>query len=167
MSKIYGNVVGGNPAEKTYVVVDENGNEFTAVTVENVTVFDATPADVKIGKTFASENGILEGEDTKTYRTTQSYRLVLSGESFSIDLEPYDKYDYTKFQCIIAKYNTSAEDSVSTDRISLYDGVYEVNSTDKLSDITKNSDTKSVDLNITNNTDDTYIIHFFTYKEEY
>ena len=62
MSIIYGNLVGGASAlNKTFLLVDENGNEVPAVVVESITVFDATPEDLKRGKVAASNDGVIIG----------------------------------------------------------------------------------------------------------
>ena len=62
MSIIYGNLVGGVSAlNKTFLLVDENGNEVPAVVVESLTVFDATPEDLKRGKVAASNDGVIIG----------------------------------------------------------------------------------------------------------
>ena len=62
MSIIYGNLVGGASAlNKTFLLVDENGNEVPAVVVESLTVFDATPEDLKRGKVAASNDGVIIG----------------------------------------------------------------------------------------------------------
>ena len=163
---LYGNPSGGFGMPKMIEIVDGAGNTLIGTVTDSEVNLDATREDVKIGKTFAANDGIQEGTDTRTYRTTQSSRLILPGSDFSIPLSEYDKYNYTKFQCIIAKFNTSSIDSVETNRIAINDNVYMVNSVDAISQVTKNIDTKSVDLNITNNTDDIYMVHYSTYKEE-
>lgn len=164
---INGNAVGGITGYgKTFILTDENGNEVVGTVVDELTVFDAEPKDVKIGKTFVSDNGVQEGTDTRTYRTHHASYLVFPGESFSIPLEEYNRYDYTKFQAMIAEFNTTVLDSVSVVKILLDDFVYNVNSNNKLSNVTKNSQTKSVDFNIVNDTDRIYIVHYNTYKEE-
>jgi hypothetical protein len=164
---IYGNMVGGGVAPlKTLILTDENGNEVVGVVTESIQIFDATPADVIIGKTFVSNEGIQVGENTKTYRTEQGYVLIPVGKNFIISLYDYDMYDYTKLQCIIAPYNTTIENSVATDKVVINDCVYPVGSTVKLSDISKDSKTQSVNLNITNNSESRYVIHYFTYREE-
>ena len=163
----YGNPVGGFCYPKTYILTDENGNEMaTGVIVGEKTVFDATPEDVRVDKVFASDEGVLTGIDTKTYRTTFGRKSILNGESFSIELDDYDRYNYTKFTAMIAPFNTTESDSVAANKVSINDAVYTVNSTTKLSDVTKNTSTKSIDLNIVNNTGSTCVIHYSTYKEE-
>lgn len=168
MSKIYGNATGGFGFPKTYILTDEDGNEFTGVYVDKETIFDATDNDVRENLVYAGKDGKSVG--TKVipgYQTTKASKLIRPDESYSIPLSHLDKYDYTKFQCVIAKFNTSFADSVSVNKVALEDNIFDVNSTEVLSQITKNADTKSIDFNIINNTEDTYVIHYFTYKEEY
>lgn len=164
---ISGGLVGSySQLGKTIIIVDDAGNELTGVITENLQIFDATPADVKIGKTFASDEGIQVGEDTKTCRVRHGAQLILPGKTFSIPIKEYDGYDYTNFQAIVSLFNTSIVDSSETNRVVLYDAVYNVNSNIKIADIEKNVEDKSIDLNLTNDTDDVYIIHFNTYREE-
>lgn len=164
---ISGGLVGSySQIGKTFILEDENGNEITGVVVDKQTIFTATADDIKIGKIAATDDGITEGLDTKTYRVTFSSHLILPGADFSIPLGEYDKYNYTKFQCMIAKFNTSFSDSVEASKVAINDNVYQVNSVNIISQITRNVDTKSIDLNITNDTEDYYVIHYSTYKEE-
>lgn len=59
---ICGNLVGGITAYgKTFVIVDEDGNEMTGVLVDEITIFDATAEDIKIGKVAATDSGIVTG----------------------------------------------------------------------------------------------------------
>ena len=148
--KIVGKMAGCySPIGNTFILQDESGNELaTGVVTEQEQVFDATVADVKVGKTFASDDGVKVGEDTKTYRTEHASYLILPNESFSIPLEKYEQYNYTKFQAMISIFNTTVSDSVSVTKVSLYDSVYDMNSSSKLSDVTKNMKTKCIDLNI-------------------
>lgn len=167
MSIIAGNMIGSySQIGKTLILTDDNGVEIPGVIVSQETVFDATAEDVKIGKVFASECGVEVGKDTKTYRVVFGTRLVLPGQSFSIPIEEYGCYDYTKFHAMISKFNTTEFDSVAVDKVSLYNAVFEVNSDRKISDVTKNLATQSIDLNFTNDTDNVYIINYNTYKEE-
>lgn len=163
----WGNASGGFGFPKSLVIVDENGNELTGVvTDEEVVVFDATPADVRINKTFASANGIQTGENTITYRTSEGFESILPGADFCLTgLDVYNEYNYTKLQCVISKY-ISSNDKTAAEKIVLNDNVYNVGSSAVISTITKNATTKVIDFNITNDTDDIYIIYFFTYAQE-
>lgn len=163
---INGNMVGCySPIGKTFILVDSKGAEITGVIVDQETNFNATAEDIKVGKTAVTDEGVTEGADTRTYRTTHSTRVIFPGESFSIPLAEYNKYDYTKFQAMIAEFNTNQFDSTSVDKFSLNNEVFNVGSDVKIADVTKNSVSKSIDLNITNNTENSFIIHYSTYKE--
>ena len=59
---ICGNLVGGITGYcKTFVLVDEDGNETVGVVVDELTLFDATAEDIKIGKTAATDSGVITG----------------------------------------------------------------------------------------------------------
>jgi hypothetical protein len=59
---ISGNMVGTYSAiGKTFILVDENGNEITGVVVDKETVFTATDNDVREGKVYASDDGVSVG----------------------------------------------------------------------------------------------------------
>lgn len=166
---ISGNMVGSySQIGKTFILVDEAGNEIsTGVVTDSVQVFDATDNDVRLGKAYVSDLGVSTGtKDIPAYRTSQTSSLVLPGEQFSIVLDHYDQYNYTQLLGIIAKFNTSFYDSVASDRVILSNCVYAANSTDVISNIEANPETRSIDFNMVNNTDDIYIIHCVTYKEE-
>lgn len=164
---ISGNMVGSySQIGKTFILVDESGAEITGVVTENVKAFNATAADVKIGKTFVSDEGVLEGTDTKTYRTTQGVQAVAVGKAVSIPLSYYKQYDYTEFQCVITKFNSNLANSTAAIKISLNSNVYNTGSADVISSVSKNSETESIDLNIVNDTDHIIIVHYMTYKEE-
>ena len=165
---IYGNPVGGALNAKTFMLEVNGGKtEIAATVVGEQTVFTATANDVRTGKKFATSSGVAIGtKDIPAYRTEQGIVYISPNEKFSILLNKYTQYDYTKLQCLISKFNTTADDSVSVDRVVFGDNVYAVNSTDVLSTVTKNSTTESIDLNLTNNTSDTYVLRYFTYREE-
>lgn len=165
---ILGNMAGCySPMGKTFVLTDERGTELVGVVVDQKKIFTATDKQVYSGYTYAGEEGASTGSrEFISYRTSAGNRLILPNESFSIPLEDYDSYDYTKFQCMIAEFNTGILDSTSVSKISLNDEVFNVNSNIKLSNITKNLSTKSIDLNIINMTDNTFVIYYFLYREE-
>lgn len=164
---VCGNASGGFGFPKSLVIVDENGNEFTGVVTDEVKVFTATDNDVREGMVYASENGVSTGtKDIPAYRTTAGFCCIASGKPFSIPLKMHDKYDYTKLQCIITPVNTSSSNSVAAEKVVINDAVYQVGSTEKISDVTKNETTKSIDLNIVNDTNLNYYIRYFTYREE-
>ena len=163
---IYSNVV-GSTLPKSYVLETEDGITMVGVLVGEETVMTATPNDIRKGKIAATSDGIVEGQkDIPAYRTSTGRIVIVPGKEFSIPLRGYDQDDYTKIQCIIAPYNTTIADSVASDMIVLNDSIFPVGSSEKISEITKNFDNKSIDFNITNNSDINYFIYFFTYRQE-
>ena len=61
-SIIYGNIVGGSSGfGRTYLLEDEDGNQFTGVLVDELTLFTATAEDIKLGKIAATDSGITTG----------------------------------------------------------------------------------------------------------
>lgn len=164
---VYGNMIGGaSGLGKTFIFEDEEGNNFTGVVSEKLQIFNAKPSDVKLGKVFASDGGIRVGESTKTYRVRFESYLIFPGEEFSIPLEHHDAYDCTKFYATISVFNTTEFDSTSVEKIVICDSVCDVGSINKLSDISRNATTKSIDLHLTNDTNNIYIINYSMYKGE-
>ena len=165
---IYGNPVGGALNAKTFMLQVNGGKtEIAATVVGEETVFDATPNDVRTGKTFATSSGVAVGtKDIPVYRTAQGAVIIKPNENFSIVLEGYSQYDYTKLQCLISKFNTSVDDSVAVDKVVIGDNVYAVNSTIPLAAVTKDAATKSIKLNIKNESSVDYVLRYFTYREE-
>ena len=165
---INGNMIGGSAPLKTVILMDENGNEVTGVVTGSEVIFTATDNDVREGVVYASDAGVSTGtKNIPSYRTTKGVCLVSDGDEFSImDMEKYDRYDYTELQCIIAPLETTIEDSIVSDKIVLNNNVYNTNSSVQLSAVTKDYNNKSIKLNIINNSGKDYVIHFFTYREE-
>lgn len=161
----YGNPVGGFCYPKTFVLTDPNGTEVTGVVVDNLTVFDATPADVKVDKVFASDEGVQTGTDTKTYRVAVGTVLISSNSVFSIPLADYDMYNYSQFQAMIMPYNTSTSDSNAVDKVIINDNVFSTGSNTAISSVVKDSINKAINLGITNG-NTRYLIRYFVVKEE-
>lgn len=165
---IYGNPVGGALNAKTYELQYNGGTTpIMAVVVDEEKVFDATENDVRKGKVFASNAGMKIGQkEIFAYRTQQGTVGIKPNENFSIVLSDHSQYDYTKLQCLISKFNTSFDDSVAVDKVVIDDKVYPVNSVTALATVTKDDATKSIKLNITNDTNINYILRYFTFREE-
>ena len=164
---IYGNIIGGYAPVKVMQLELDDGTVLEGVVAEEAPVINATENDVRKGKTVITNAGVIEGQkDIPAYRTTAGTRRIKPGENFSIPLPGYDKYDYTKIQCVIVRYNTSLNDSIYTEKVVIYDDLYSVLSTEKISTITKNFADKSIDFNIVNDSENTYVIRYFTYREE-
>lgn len=153
---------------KSYIFVDENGNEIAGALVSQETVFDATENDVREGKVFASAVGLKTGTKfIPSYTTTEGYRIITNGSAFTIPLAKLNKYDFTKLQVIVCPWGGSPEGSVAAEKVGIDENVYAANSTVVISTITRDSENKSINLGITNESGSLYIIRYFTYKEIY
>lgn len=163
---IIGNIVGGKPLIKSYILETEDGQEIPAVLTSQEVVFTATPNDIREGKVAATGSGVVTGEKViPSYHTTETYRYIPVGSEFTIPLAPLDKYDYTKLQVIICRFNGTIRDSVLSEKVAILDKVYEVGTDKEISTVTKDTITKSINLGITNNSDHPCVIRVFTYKE--
>lgn len=166
---ISGNMVGSySQMGKTFILMDENGNEITGVVVDQEAMFTAGDNDVREGMIYASDSGVSTGtKNIPAYRTERGFCVVFSGENFTIPyMSEYNQYDYTELQCIITEFNSDETDSVISDKIVLGDHVYATNSNNILSTVSKDMQTKSINLNLVNNTGKDYSIHYFTYRKE-
>lgn len=163
---IIGNVVGGQPLVKSYILEMEDGTEIPAVLTSKEVVFTATPNDIRVGKVAASGNGVTVGEKIiPSYHTTEMRRYIPVGSEFIIPLSDMDKYDYTKLQVIVCKFKNTVDESVLSEKIAVLDKVYNVGSDVALSTVIKDPTTKSINLGITNDSDHPCVIRCFTYKE--
>lgn len=168
MSSIFGNMVGGSGSGfgKTFIIEDQDGNEFTAVCVGEETLFTATDNDVREGLVYASDKGVSTGtKNIPSYHTTEGYRFITGGSDFTLQIIHNDKYDFTKFQAIICPYTGTIDGSVAAEKIAINDKVYAVNSTELLATVTKDSETQTINLGITNESENLYLLRYFTYKE--
>lgn len=147
------------------ILRDENGAEAVATLVETATVFTATENDIREGTVAATEKGVTVGTKViPSYHTTEGQRFIKSGERYIIPFGD-ELYDFNKFQAIICPYNKSIEKSVAADKVVINNGVYPVNSADLLATVTKDSESKTIDLGITNDSENLYVLRFITYKE--
>lgn len=131
------------------------------------TPLTATAAqDIRIGTVAVTNEGIVTGEKNfPSYETVKGSTVIMPGMELKVQLAKDDKYDYTEMQAIICLYNSSIFDSVSSEHVVIDDVLYETGSTIKISDVTKETETKTINFGITNTGDIPLVIRYFTYKE--
>ena len=164
----YGSGSGSSGDEDgTYILVDESGNRIPAVMVAEETVFTATANDIREGTVAATEEGVTVGtKEIPAYIVSEGVILVMSGEEFMIPLDS-KKCAYTELQAIFCKLGSSVATSVESDRVSMMDQVYNVNSNDVISTVTPDPDSGHIRFGISNDSGTMYVIRYFSYKEEY
>lgn len=164
---VYGNATGGFGMPKMIEIVDENGNSLIGVVTKSEITLNVTDNDVRENVTYAGNNGISMGTKfIPPYYTSKGMKIIKAGKEFELVLNIRDAYDYTSMQCIICKYNTSLSNSVYSDKVVIENNLYAVNSTDVISVLSKDVENKSVKFGIINESDVSYIVRYFTYKEE-
>lgn len=165
---ISGNMVGSySQMGKTFILMDENGNEITGVVVDQETVFTATDNDVREGFVYAGDSGVSTGtKNIPSYHTTEGTKMVPNGSACTIPFSN-GRHDYTKLQAIICKFNTNLSSSVSAEKVVINDNVYSVQSTTSEAIVTVMNDPDGIDLGITNSSGSMCLIRYFTYKEVY
>lgn len=166
---IMGNMIGSySQIGRTFILTDENGVELTGICTEKEQIFDATDNDVRQGSIYASDHGVSVGQKViPAYHTCHGFRLITKGSVLSIpnQMPTIDSYDYTKLQGLICTFDTNPVGSVSTEKVIIEDNVYNVQSTEVVSTVIKNHDSKNVELGITNDTNGLLVLRYFMYKE--
>ena len=167
---ILGNKVGGSRDVKTYKVnvVGDDGNvlgTFDCSCVDEYIQLDARCEDVAAGKTFVCDDGVCVGTNDYTRcRVTHGEHEVYPGVDFMITLENNHQWDYTYFTATM--YPKRDDGKKIIDKLVVDDDVYDM-SGNKLANVTKDAGEMTVRLNITNMTDQIYILSYFTYREDY
>lgn len=153
-----------NILDGTYILVDENGTEIPAVFVESETRFDATANDIRIGKVAVTDSGVTVGtKEIPSYHTMEGVALITAGSDIKILGVRY--YDFTKLQALICAFNTTLEDSVATEKVSIDNKVYAVGSTEPLATVTANDSDETIDFGIKNEASQLCLVRYFAYKE--
>lgn len=152
--------------ETVFILEDEAGKQVVGVLVDEVTPFDATPNDIRIGKLAVTNEGVTVGEkEIPAYHTTEGTQIVTSGsECRIINLK---NCEYTKLQVLICSFNGSLAKSVATVNVSINGKVYAVNSDEVLAEVVIDVPNKQVRLGIINEDEKPRVIRYFTYKEIY
>lgn len=160
-------VLGGSSDgdNKMYILVDEDGNEYPAVFVDEETVFDATANDIREGKVAATDEGVTLGtKEIPSYYVVEGYRAITAGRPF--ETSSTDHFDFTKIQAIVCPFSKSLANSVAAEKVVIGENVYPVNSTEIVSTVTRDYTNQKINLGFTNDSNSIYVLRYFAYKEE-
>lgn len=160
---ILGNSVGAFGFPKTYVLIDENGTEYTATYVESETIFTATDNDVREGFVYAGDSGVSTGSKTiPNYHTTYGYRFATAGSEVSISVP---EFDYSNLFVTITTYDSSVNESLLTTYVAIDNGMYAVGNVTKISDITIDTINEKINLGIT--VAEKSVVRYLVTREEF
>lgn len=163
----YSSMGGGDPEDKTFILVDANGNEIVAVMTDEEVVLDATANDIREGKMAATDDGVTLGtKEIPSYYVTEGFKLIPNGSEFRVSMMD-QMHAYTKLQAIFCPFNSNMSKSVSAEKVAINDVVYNVQSTVAESAVTIDDGASSIVFGITNTSGKPYVIRYFTYKEMY
>lgn len=158
---------GSDDDTQMYILVDEDGDEYHAVFVEEETVFNATANDIREGMIAATDTGVVVGtKEIPAYITTEGVQIIQSGEPMLIKMKK-GKHMYTKLLGAVCSYNTTLANSTAVEKSCINDKVYPVNSVEPVSSVTVNDAAEAIDLGIMNESSKLALIRYFTYKEEH
>jgi hypothetical protein len=150
---------------KTYILMDEDGNEIPAVLVDEPVEITATANDIRIGTTAVTGDGVTVGtKEIPSYHTTFGSKIITAGSRVVLRIPDYD---YTKLQLIICLFNTSMNNSVAAEKVVIDNKVYAVRSTEILSTAVIDTTNGCVDFGIVNDSDKPCILRYSSYKEIY
>lgn len=150
---------------KTYILVDEDGNEIPAVLVDEPVEITATANDIRLGTTAVTNDGVTTGtKEIPSYHTSFGWKIVTAGSKCIITIPDYD---YTKLQVVLCLFNSSMSDSVAVEKVVIDNKVYPVRSTENESVVTVDTANERIDLGIVNDSGKPYILRYSSYKEIY
>lgn len=151
-----------NPDEVTYcVTVDGVNKAYAQLYGEKKVELTATENDIRLGTSAITNTGYTEGiKDIPGYIVRYGKKAVDAGTEAVIPWEP----GYKTLLVTLAPFNSSIDNSTAVNYTSVDSGIYEVNSTIKISDISIDTDNEQINLGITQ--DVMSILRYFIVREE-
>lgn len=150
----------------TFVLVDADGNEYTAAYLDSDYLCTAKEDDIRIGTTAITADGFTTGtKEIPNYRAVEGCEMIEPGEPLNIYLFS-DMCEYTTLQSIVCEYNTTLNNSVSAAKVIIKDAVYSVGTTTALATVTVESTTQTIVLGITNDSEKSVVIRYMIIKED-
>ena len=154
-----------NEEQVSYVLSNADGSQkiYAQLSSKDPITLTATENDIRLGSTAITNVGYTEGnKDIPAYYTRTGAKIIQAGSNVSITLP--NLYDYSELQATLSNFKTNIYGSVEVVSSSIEDSVYEAKSTTKLSDITLNDETSTINLGITAGVKS--VLRYFIMKEE-
>lgn len=161
---ISGNMVGSySQIGKTFILVDEDGNEITGICVDNPVVFTAGDNDVRENFVYAGDSGVSVGTKViPIYYAGYGKIAISSGKNATITTP---EYNYSNLIAVISTFDKNISQSVASTYVSVDDAMYIAGSNTKVSDIVVDKESRKIDLGVT--VDKNSILRYLIIREEY
>ena len=152
-----------NPDDITYcVTLDGENKAYAQLYGQEEITLTATANDIRINTSAITGNGYTEGEkEIPAYFSRYGYKIIQSGQEVIITGH---ETDFKNLMITIATYDSSIDESVSVNYVSIDESVYEAKSTTKLSDIEKDLDNEQIKIGIT--VTEKSVLRYFVVREE-
>lgn len=150
----------------TFILVDADGNEYTAAYLDSDYVCTAKEDDIRIGTTAITADGFTTGtKEISNYRAEEGCVTINSGRAMDIPVFS-DMCQYTVLQAVVCGYNTNVDDSVAAEKVVIDGTVYNVGSTEVLSTVEVDPELQAIKLGITNDNETPIVIRYMIIKED-
>lgn len=153
-----------NEEQVSYVLSNADGSQkiYAQLSSREPIKLTARANDIRLNTSAITNEGYTEGtKDIPAYHTSYGYKLLPAGKEVKLTIHDAD---YKKLMVSIAPFNSSVNESVSVNYTSIDDSVYEAKTTTKVSNITKDLSTETINFGIT--VTEKSVLRFFIVKEE-
>lgn len=153
-----------NEEQVSYVLTNADGTQkvYAQLSSKEPVTLTAGANDIRLNTSAITNDGYTEGtKDIPAYYSRYGHKFVQAGTEAMIDNH---EIDYESLMVTIAPFNSSVDESVSVNYVSIDDSMYEAKSTTKLSDITKDVENETIHLGIT--VSELSVLRYFVVREE-
>lgn len=153
-----------NEEQVSYVLTNADGTQkvYAQLSSKEPVTLTAKANDIRLNTSAITNDGYTEGtKDIPAYYSVYGYKFVQSGTEATITNH---ETDYKNLIVTITPFNSSVDESVSVNYVSIDDSMYEAKSTTKLSDITKDVENETIHLGIT--VSELSVLRYFVVREE-
>ena len=161
---ISGNMVGSySQLGKTFILMDDEGNEITGICVDNPVVFTAGDNDVRENFVYAGDSGVSVGTKVIPIYYAGCGKIAISSGKNATITTP--EYNYSNLIAVISTFDKNISQSVASTYVSVDDAMYIAGSNTKVSDIVVDKESRKIDLGVT--VDKNSILRYLIIREEY
>lgn len=153
-----------NEEQVSYVLANADGSQkiYAQLSSREPIKLTAGANDIRLNTSAITNEGYTEGtKDIPAYFSGYGKKILPANTEVTITNH---EADYKSIMITISSYNTSMSDSVNVKYSSVDNSIYETNSTNKISDITKDTSNEQIKLGIT--VTEKSVLRYFVVREE-